>query len=281
MRSIPGSGAKPTTIDEYLAAVDDVQRPALERLRSTIRAAAPDAEECISYQLAAFRHAGRMLVAFGATDRHCAFYVMSDKTLPAFKKQLAGYDTSKGTIRFQPQKPLPAALVRKLVGARIAENAATGKRTPKSRRPQARKGAASKPAVLPSAGAQEDPAVSELLGRLEHAQKAELEALRRLILGVSPAIREGVKWNSPSFQTTDFFATINVHRKGGAGGIRLILHTGAKRKDAVMRGRVPDPAGLLTWLAEDRCLVAIADAADLERKRTALGDIVRRWIARL
>ena len=109
------------TIDEYLAALNDDQRATLEKLRKTIRAAAPEAEECISYQLAAFRQNG-MLVAFGATANHCAFYLMSSSTVEAHKDELKGYDTSKGTIRFQSDKPLPAALVRKLVKARIAEN---------------------------------------------------------------------------------------------------------------------------------------------------------------
>src|SRR3989441_9358711 len=113
--------AKPNTIDEYLAALSDDKRAALERLRKTIRAAAPKAEECISYQLAAFRQNG-MLVAFGATANHCAFYLMSSSTVAAHKDALKGYDTSKGTVRFSPDRPLPAALVRKLVKARIAEN---------------------------------------------------------------------------------------------------------------------------------------------------------------
>ena len=113
--------SKPKTIDEYLAGVSKEKRGALEKLRKTIRAAAPKAEECISYQLAAFRQDG-MLVAFGATEKHCAFYLMSASTVEAHQKELEGYDTSKGTIRFQANKPLPVALVRKLVKARIAEN---------------------------------------------------------------------------------------------------------------------------------------------------------------
>jgi uncharacterized protein YdhG (YjbR/CyaY superfamily) len=114
---------RPKTIDEYLAALSPGQRAALQKLRKIIRGAAPKAEERISYQLAAFRLDGRMLVAFGATADHCAFYLMSSTTVAAHKDELAKYDTSKGTIRFQPDKPLPAALVRKLVKARIAENA--------------------------------------------------------------------------------------------------------------------------------------------------------------
>ncbi len=109
------------TIDEYLAALSDDQRAALEQLRKTIRAAAPKAEECISYQLPAFRQDG-MLVAFGATANHCAFYLMSSTTVEAHQDELKGYDISKGTIRFQADKPLPVALVRKLVKARLAEN---------------------------------------------------------------------------------------------------------------------------------------------------------------
>jgi uncharacterized protein YdhG (YjbR/CyaY superfamily) len=115
--------AKPKTIDEYLAVLSEDKRAALEKLRKAIRAAAPTAEECISYGLAAFRLNGRALVAFGATASHCAFYPMSSSTVEAFKDQLTAYDTSKGTIRFPADKPLPVALVRKLVKARIAENA--------------------------------------------------------------------------------------------------------------------------------------------------------------
>ena len=115
--------SKPNTIDEYLAALSDEQRAALETLRKTIRAAAPTAEECISYGLAAFRQNG-MLVGFAAAANHLAFYPMNSTTVKAFKDELKGFETSKGTIRFQPDKPLPAALVRKLVKARLAENAA-------------------------------------------------------------------------------------------------------------------------------------------------------------
>lgn len=112
---------KTKTIDEYLATLSDDKRAALQKLRRTIKGAAPDAEECISYQLPAFRQNG-MLVAFGARANHCAFYLMSASTVEAHKDELKEYDTSKGTIRFEAAKPLPVALVRKLVKARIEEN---------------------------------------------------------------------------------------------------------------------------------------------------------------
>lgn len=112
---------KPTTIDEYLANVSEEQRTALERLRQIIRETVPDATECISYQIAAFRYHG-MLVGFGATSKHCAFYLMSVATLEAHKEEVKGFDTGKGTIRFLPENPLPEPLVKKLILARMAEN---------------------------------------------------------------------------------------------------------------------------------------------------------------
>ena len=112
-----------TTIDAYLATVGLEQREALEVLRGQIGAAAPGAEECISYGQPAFRQ-GRVVCGFGATKKHCAFYMFNDSTLDAFADDLAGYDVSKGTVRFQPARPLPAALVKRLVAARLAECAA-------------------------------------------------------------------------------------------------------------------------------------------------------------
>jgi uncharacterized protein YdhG (YjbR/CyaY superfamily) len=108
---------KPKNIDEYLAAVSVDKRAALERLRKIIRAAVPKAEECISNQLPAFRLDGKCFVWFGAAANHCAIYgVVGDH-----KDELKDYDTSQGTIRFQADKAMPAALVRKLIKARIAE----------------------------------------------------------------------------------------------------------------------------------------------------------------
>ena len=118
----PKIKAKFKSIDEYLAALSNDKRAALERLRTTIRAAAPRAEECISYGLPAFRLDGKLLVAFGAWATHCAFY--PGTVMEAHKAELKDYDTSKGTIRFQAANALPATLVRKLVKARIAKNAA-------------------------------------------------------------------------------------------------------------------------------------------------------------
>jgi uncharacterized protein YdhG (YjbR/CyaY superfamily) len=139
---VPG---KATTIDGYLAGVDAEKRAALQALRRVIRAALPGAEEGISYGIAAFRRDGKPVVGFGATARHCALFLMSGRTVADHAAELAGYDTSKGTIRFQPDDPLPAALVRKLVKARLAENAeAAGGRKAGKPRPAAARGQAAR-----------------------------------------------------------------------------------------------------------------------------------------
>ena len=114
---------KPRNIDEYLKPLSREKRAALERLRRAIQSAAPEAQECISYQIPGFRLDGRLLVSFGAAVNHCAFYPGA-YPVEAFQAELNAYDTSKGTIRFPVDKPLPASLVRKLVKARVAEHAA-------------------------------------------------------------------------------------------------------------------------------------------------------------
>jgi uncharacterized protein YdhG (YjbR/CyaY superfamily) len=108
-------------IDEILAALPDDQRAALQSLRETIAKAAPEAEEAISYALPAVRYKGRPLVSYAASKGHVAFYVMSPEAMDAHKNELAGYDTTKGGIRFQPDRPLPDELVSAIVRTRMAE----------------------------------------------------------------------------------------------------------------------------------------------------------------
>jgi uncharacterized protein YdhG (YjbR/CyaY superfamily) len=114
--------AKPQTIDDYLEPLSSEKRSALEKLRRAIKSAAPQAEECISYQVPGFRLDGRLLVSFGAAAKHCSFYPGAHP-IKAHQDDLKKYDTSKGTIRFPVDRPLPAGLVRKLVKTRIKEYA--------------------------------------------------------------------------------------------------------------------------------------------------------------
>jgi uncharacterized protein YdhG (YjbR/CyaY superfamily) len=107
-------------VDAYLAALPKDKRAALVKLRGDIRAAAPRATEGISYGVPTYKQDGKSLVSFGAASRHCSVYGMS-RILVAHAAALKGYELSTGSIRFQADQPLPAALVSKLVKARVAE----------------------------------------------------------------------------------------------------------------------------------------------------------------
>jgi uncharacterized protein YdhG (YjbR/CyaY superfamily) len=124
MNATPSRSAE---IDALLAGLPEEVRDALESLRRTIAAAAPDSVEGIGYGVPAFKYRGRPLVSFGAAKDHCAFYVQSPAVMDAHRNELAGYDTAKGTIRFAPDKPLPKRLVTKLVKARMAETDAAAR----------------------------------------------------------------------------------------------------------------------------------------------------------
>ena len=118
----------PKTIDEYLASVPEDKREALVKLRSTINSIAPEVEECISYQMPAFRLYGRMLVGFAAAKSHCSLYPWSSSAIASFADELTDFSTSKGTIRFQPDKPIPDDLIRRIIDYRISENDSKGRK---------------------------------------------------------------------------------------------------------------------------------------------------------
>ena len=120
--------ATPTSVEEYLAALPETQRAALEELRKTIKAAAPDATETISYQMPAFKHHGRFLASYAAFKDHCSFFPASNAVMEALGEELKPYFSGKGTLRFTLEDPIPAALVKKIVKIRIEENAALRRR---------------------------------------------------------------------------------------------------------------------------------------------------------
>ncbi len=113
-------------IDAYIAAQPEYLRPLLEQLRQTIKKAAPGAEEAISYQMPAFKYHG-MLVYFAGYKNHIGFYPVSS-AITAFEKQLSKYKTSKGTVQFPIDRPLPLGLISKMVKFRVKENEAKKKK---------------------------------------------------------------------------------------------------------------------------------------------------------
>ena len=122
---------KPESVDDYLAALPDDKRAALAGLRKLIQAAAPNATEVISYQIPVYKYHG-MLVGFAAFKNHCSFFVMSPSVMNAYAEELEKYDGAETTIHFTADKPLPIALVKKLVKARILENETNAKKKGKS-----------------------------------------------------------------------------------------------------------------------------------------------------
>jgi uncharacterized protein YdhG (YjbR/CyaY superfamily) len=115
-----GNGA-PKNIDEYLAGVPEPARSTLNKMRAAIRSAVPpEATETISYRIPAFKHKG-VLLWFAAFSDHCSLFPTA-AVIEAFKDELKGFSTSKGTIQFPTDKPLPTALVKKMVKARVAQN---------------------------------------------------------------------------------------------------------------------------------------------------------------
>jgi uncharacterized protein YdhG (YjbR/CyaY superfamily) len=114
-----GSGA-PKDVDEYLADVPEPARGTLNKMRAAIRSAVPaEATETISYRMPAFKHK-RVLVWFAAFSNHCSLFPTA-AVIAAFKDELKGFSTSKGTIHFATDKPLPVALIKKLVKARVGQ----------------------------------------------------------------------------------------------------------------------------------------------------------------
>jgi uncharacterized protein YdhG (YjbR/CyaY superfamily) len=250
--------AKPTTIDEYLATLPSDKQAALQKLRSAIQSAAPKAVEGFSYGLPAFIIDGKAVAGFAASKSSCAYYPMSGSVVAALADDLAKYETSKGSIQFPAAKPLSATLVKKLVKCRMAEIAES---------------AAGKKKKAPAKSGSD---VDELLDGIDHPLKKEIEAVRKIILGVSDSISEGVKWNSLSFRTTEWFATVNLR---STKELQLIFHLGAKvRKEAKTGVEIADPAGLAKWLAKDRCMVTLASGKDLAAKRKPFEAFVREWI---
>lgn len=123
----------------------------------------------------------------------------------------------------------------------------------------------------PAAGSR---AVDEYLSRSEHPRRRDVQALRALVMGLDPAVRESVKWNAPSFALADHFATFRLHPPTR---LQLVLHTGAQARGEPRTFHVDDPRGLLTRAAPDRCVLSVPEPLEPE----AVAAVLRQWIAQL
>jgi len=131
-----------------------------------------------------------------------------------------------------------------------------------------------KPAKPSKAGKAASSTVDDFMRATDHPLKAEMQAVRDIILGVDAHIGEAIKWNAPSFATSEHFATFNPR---ATDCVQIIFHFGAKVKDAA-KPVIDDPAGLLEWLGKDRASVKLKDMKTVKSNRAALEAIVRQWI---
>ena len=120
--------------------------------------------------------------------------------------------------------------------------------------------------------------VDEYLAALDHPKKAEMQALRTLILAADPSIREGVKWNAPSFAVADWFATLTLRP---LTQVRVVLHTGARAVPGHPDVVVDDPDGLLAWQGNYRAVATFQDLSEIEEGRSAFTRILQQWVPQL
>jgi hypothetical protein len=117
--------------------------------------------------------------------------------------------------------------------------------------------------------------VDAFLAALDHPFKREVLAVRQIIFSADPGIAEGIKWNAPSFRTSEYFATVHLRAKAG---VQVILHLGAKARPGSGPGvAIADPEALLERLAADRASVTFRDLIDIDAKRAAFTDVIRQW----
>jgi hypothetical protein len=121
--------------------------------------------------------------------------------------------------------------------------------------------------------ASDEESVETFLASLDHPFKREVVAIRQIIRSADPRIAEAIKWNAPSFRTSEYFATVHLRTKDG---VQIILHRGAKARDGGLA--IEDPESLLEWLGKDRASVKFRDLKDIEARRSAFADVIRRWI---
>ena len=120
------------------------------------------------------------------------------------------------------------------------------------------------------------PDLKSFLADLEHPRKKEIAALRKIISSVDPAIREDIKWNAPSFHTSEHFATFHLRH---SDSVQIVLHLGARpRAASSLRSAIADPASILQWRGADRAIITFGNLADVKAKEPALREVIRQWL---
>ncbi len=245
MASIKTAPVKNT--DEYIMQFPPKQQAALEQIRKAIKAAAPGAEEVISYNMPAYKYNG-MLVYFAGYEHHVGFYP-TPSGIEAFIKELAVYKNSKGSVQFPLDKPMPLTLVKKMVQFRIKENSVKAKPAP----------AAVKSKSIKLSDEQQ---VNEYLAKLDAAVSEEINAVRKIIKAANSKLNERIKWNAPSYYYKEDILTFGPYK---THKLLLVFHHPAvvKIKSALLEGDY-----------KDRRLVHLKDKADAAKNKKELSRII-------
>jgi len=259
MKTVPAK-----SVDEYLIALPKDVRVVLGNLRHTIKSMAPMAEEVISYGMPGYKYYG-MLVYMAAFKDHCSFFPGSSQIIKLYD-ELKEFKTSKGTIQFTVDKPLPAALVKKIVKARMLENEAkyAAKRVMKVRKNM---GEITKK-VNPTA-AKEEEQVMAYMNKLKGRQKEDVETLRKIIKKSNTKLRERIKWNAPSYYFNQDIVTFGPYRPDK---LLLVFH-----HPAVVNVK----SELLQGEYKDRRLVYFKDGKEAEKNKKELTRIINEIIKQI
>lgn len=240
-----------TDVSSYIQQFPASIQNRLQQLRKTIKAAAPKAEEIISYGMPAYKYNG-VLVYFAGYKNHIGFYG-TPSGHEAFEKELAVYKTGKGSVQFPPDKPLPLAVITKIVKFRVKQNEEKLKAKPVNKK-AAKKITAAKPSAKDQ--------VNTWMNNLEAPVKKEVDAVRNIIKAASKKLCERIKWNAPSYYYKDDILTFGPYK---THKLLLIFHHPAV---------VKIESKLLEGNYKDRRLVHFKDKADAEKNKKELARII-------
>ncbi len=249
----------PASVEEYIKQFPATVQVALQQLRKTIKAAAPKAEEIISYKMPAYKYHG-MLVYFAGYKNHIGFYA-APTGHEAFKKELSVYKSGKGSVQFPIDTPLPLALIKKIVQFRMAQNEtkASEKKPVKTTATIATKKAG-------TAKPTDDDQVNTWLSKLTPAVKTDMEAVRKIIKSADKKLGERIKWNAPSYYYKEDIVTFGPHK---THKLLLVFH-----HPAVVKVK----SNLLEGNYKDRRLVHFKDKTHAEKNKKELVRIIKEII---
>ena len=243
------------TVNEYIAAFPKEMQQLLNQLRKTIKAAAPKADEVISYGMPGYKLNG-MLVYFAGYKNHIGFYG-TPTAHESFKKELALYKSGKGSVQFPGDKPLPLKLITQIVKFRVKQN---------EERVAVKKGV--KPAAIKSNSAKptDEEQVKIWLTKLNPDLKKITESVRKIIKAAGPKLNERIKWNAPSYYYKEDMVTFGPYKNGM---ILLIFH-----HPLIVKIKSP----LLEGNYKDRRIVYLKDAKAITTAKKELERIIKEHI---